>query len=106
MSTGLVAVVPAAAPTTALTNSSNGARPDRMPKGLIANIQYLRAFAALAVVVVHATSRDGLQTSLSFGKFGVDVFFVISGFIMCQITASDSSHFFVKRVIRIVPSYW
>jgi peptidoglycan/LPS O-acetylase OafA/YrhL len=74
--------------------------------GLIANIQALRAFAALMVVFLHLTSNEGLQTGFSFGKFGIDVFFVISGFIISQITAVDSSNFFLKRLIRIVPFYW
>ena len=43
-------------------------------------IQYLRGFAALAVVVFHAAERTGHHFAI--GAAGVDVFFVISGFIM------------------------
>jgi peptidoglycan/LPS O-acetylase OafA/YrhL len=45
-----------------------------------------------------------------FGSFGVDVFFVISGYIMARIldpqSDSSSEFFFRRRVLRIVPPYW
>lgn len=81
-----------------------------MPKLL--SIQYLRAAAALMVVFFHA---DGMAqeyfqfAGLPFGAAGVDIFFVISGFIMWVTTASDRItplSFAVNRVIRIVPLYW
>jgi peptidoglycan/LPS O-acetylase OafA/YrhL len=43
------------------------------------NIQVLRAFAALGVVVIHSGLR--LPYMKGVGAFGVDVFFVISGYI-------------------------
>src|ERR1700730_5914930 len=68
---------------------------------MIFNIQSLRALAALSVAYFH-TDFGGIR----FGSFGVDVFFVISGFIMAQICQTDSSHFFLRRLVRIVPLYW
>jgi len=68
---------------------------------MIFNIQFLRALAALSVAYFH-TDFGGIR----FGSFGVDVFFVISGFIMAQICQTDSSHFFLRRLVRIVPLYW
>ena len=72
------------------------------------NIQVLRAFAAVAVVVFH--TGYVFPFLRPFGSFGVDVFFVISGYIMARILdpASDSSSdfFFRRRVLRIVPPYW
>lgn len=62
-------------------------------------IQALRAFAALAVVMDHIPF-------VSVGGFGVDVFFIISGFIVCYITREDTEHFMLKRIFRIVPLYW
>lgn len=85
-------------------------QPPVMPK--ILSIQYLRAAAALMVVFFHA---DGMAqeyfnfTGLSFGAAGVDIFFVISGFIMWITTASQRItpvSFAVNRIIRIVPLYW
>jgi exopolysaccharide production protein ExoZ len=72
------------------------------------NIQVLRAFAALVVVIFHAGFAFPFMRP--FGSFGVDVFFVISGYIMARILdpSSDSSSdfFFRRRVLRIVPPYW
>jgi exopolysaccharide production protein ExoZ len=70
-------------------------------------IQYLRAFAALGVVVFHATERMG--GNFAIGAAGVDVFFVVSGFIM-WIIARDRplapTAFLLNRFKRIAPSYW
>jgi peptidoglycan/LPS O-acetylase OafA/YrhL len=72
------------------------------------NIQVLRAFAAVAVVVFH--TGFAFPFMRPFGSFGVDVFFVISGYIMARIldpqSSSSSDFFFRRRVIRIVPPYW
>ena len=80
-------------------------------------VQYLRGVAALMVVVHHARGYFGVEAAdwSTFGSRGVDVFFVISGFIMAFVTQryqSDVSRwpqvrdFLVKRVIRVVPLYW
>ena len=72
------------------------------------NVQVLRAFAAGAVVLFH--TGFAFPWLRPFGSFGVDVFFVISGYIMARILdpASDSSSdfFLRRRVLRIVPPYW
>jgi exopolysaccharide production protein ExoZ len=85
----------------------------------IVPIQILRALAAIAVVFSHFNfdlSRTvGIQTALPdlhYGDAGVDLFFVISGFVMVYATepyfarAGGSSTFFIHRLIRIVPIYW
>jgi exopolysaccharide production protein ExoZ len=72
----------------------------------IGAVQGLRAAAALMVVVAHVVP------SFVIGQAGVDIFFVISGFIM--VYASErafgqpgaSSLFISRRLIRIVPLYW
>ncbi|MBS0220300.1 MAG: acyltransferase [Proteobacteria bacterium] len=43
---------------------------------------------------------------IGIGYFGVDVFFIISGFIVCYVATRQPDHFFAKRLIRIVPLYW
>jgi exopolysaccharide production protein ExoZ len=69
-------------------------------RGVFASIQSLRAVAALAVVLFH----EGV---LKTGYGGVDIFFVISGFIMGAVGTGDSvSGFLAKRIVRIAPLYW
>ena len=65
----------------------------------IDSIQILRFLAAFSVMMVHLPL-------FGFGAWGVDIFFVISGFIMMYVTESNERNFLVKRIIRIVPLYW
>ncbi|RYC10016.1 acyltransferase family protein [Ciceribacter ferrooxidans] len=70
-------------------------------------IQYLRAAAAIAVVLFHAAEKLGY--SFAIGAVGVDVFFVVSGFIMWVITERRTptpAGFLRGRIRRIVPVYW
>ncbi len=78
------------------------ARPVRASK--INNIQALRAFAAVLVVTFHTGYI--WPTGFGVGSFGVDVFFVISGYIMARICDTNPSYFLRRRLIRIVPPYW
>jgi len=77
------------------------------------SIQYLRAIAALMVVIVHLYpqwERMGYTGDFATWLFGgVDIFFVISGFIMWQTTqgrGQSPATFYQRRVVRIVPLYW
>lgn len=83
------------------------------PHPTIHSIQYLRAVAALMVVFHHLIIQIGVYEavlhSISVGAAGVDVFFVISGFVIWFVTYNKSigaAEFFTKRVIRVVPIYW
>ncbi len=69
-------------------------------------LQQLRAVAALGVVAFHA-SELGCLPFLP-GAFGVDLFFVLSGFLMAAITDDDArpGAFLAARVRRVVPLYW
>lgn len=93
--------------------------PARQPLGNIKfniiSIQYLRAFAALLVVFHHAryqiTDFEVFYTGgvWLFGQAGVDIFFVISGFIMWVTTSlrpTTPGDFLRNRIVRIVPMYW
>lgn len=86
----------------------------------IVGIQYLRGIAALLVLIVHSDHmlRQEKYFGYSYlgefsngGNLGVDLFFVISGFIMFHITdgfsmATDSNQFLRRRFLRIVPFMW
>ena len=78
----------------------------------LGNIQLLRALAALSVVVTHTLHETGTnEYALNFG-YGVDVFFVISGFIMAHTSLREfgqcgaSLRFFARRLARVAPLYW
>ena len=81
-------------------------------RALLTNLQYVRAAAACLVVLYHARLLTTLGQSLplEFGRAGVDIFFVISGFIIQHVAARDDvgrpGAFMVKRLIRIAPLYW
>ncbi len=84
------------------------------------NVQALRGIAVLAVVFFHLIIIErrygGTQTILpdwvAFGMFGVDLFFVISGFVMVTVTQGKFQNlrqaflFLYHRVSRIYPLYW
>ena len=87
---------------------------------MLINIQFLRFAAALLVVLYHASMHvraTGVDQGAVFaaaeavGFAGVDIFFVISGFIMFHTTtgatgARASLDFFKRRVARIYSGYW
>lgn len=71
------------------------------------SVQYLRALAAFAVAAFH--TLQWARIDFDIGAAGVDVFFVISGFIMWRTTegrAIRPLEFLRRRAIRIVPLYW
>ncbi|HEU0034308.1 MAG TPA: acyltransferase [Kofleriaceae bacterium] len=73
---------------------------------MLYNLHLLRVIAALGVVYFHTTSQAGLGLDWDVGSRGVDVFFVISGFIIAYIGTTKPDHFLLRRVIRVVPFYW
>lgn len=73
---------------------------------MLYNLHLLRVIAALGVVYFHTSSVAGLGLDWDVGSRGVDVFFVISGFIIAYIGTSKPEQFFLRRVIRVVPFYW
>jgi peptidoglycan/LPS O-acetylase OafA/YrhL len=67
------------------------------------DIQILRAIAVLAVVLFH------LQiTGFASGFLGVDVFFVVSGFLMAKLYERNASpaEFYRRRAKRLLPVYF
>jgi len=82
----------------------------------IVEVQYLRAIAVLLVVAGHAYQNEGRFFSdqafgdfMFFGFSGVDVFFVISGFIIHTLYRDHQGFdpgFYLQRLNRIFPMYW
>ena len=78
-------------------------------------IHYLRGIASVAVALFHLTNSwaDSVSASASYGWLGVEVFFVISGFVIpysIQVTykrysASSFASFILRRVVRIEVPY-
>lgn len=71
------------------------------------SIQHLRGLAALSVALFHACQWS--QINFATGQAGVDVFFVISGFVMWTATSGRVGRpldFLRRRAIRVVPLYW
>jgi exopolysaccharide production protein ExoZ len=102
-------------------NIRPGALPIRSPapasntpnsRSELISIQYLRAFAALSVLITHVLQWPLGElnfTLLKTGRLGVEVFFVISGFIMTVIAGDGAfrpERFLSRRALRIVPAYW
>ena len=77
----------------------------------VLSVQYLRAVAALLVVFHHARQFPGFKDAVGtgVGSAGVDMFFVISGFVMA-VTAGRRNYpafrFLARRGLRIIPLYW
>lgn len=84
------------------------------------SIQFLRAVAALLVVYVHSidlqmgfgvSKQQNFFHLQNFGAIGVDLFFVISGFIITYVAnkytgAEQGFQFLAKRFRRINPAYY
>ena len=73
----------------------------------LSSIQILRAAAALSVALFHAAQWSGLD--LAVGAAGVDMFFVISGFVLwaaCEARPTTPGAFLLARAERILPLYW
>jgi len=85
------------------------------------SIQICRAVAALLVVLLHLAvyfanpkyfGLSGIDALFTFGRSGVEFFFVLSGFIITFVHWSDFGNpaklltYAKKRAIRIYPTYW
>lgn len=89
-------------------------------KERLENIQALRGVAALMVLFAHVKEAEGdyggasalLPHSFYMGVTGVDLFFLISGFVMAHVTLSAArgpgaaQRFLFNRAARIYPAYW
>lgn len=93
-------------------------RQDR-PAVRLSGIEALRGLAAVAVVLCHAArhvdkavAAPGLILAFQAGHAGVDLFFVISGFIILYVHGPDIGrparlgHYLRRRCGRVLPLYW
>src|SRR4051812_27315220 len=86
-------------------------------------IDALRGIAAIAVMLFHLDANQLLQTLLTSipvlfatvirqGFLGVQIFFVLSGFVVAHTAATDDvnlryvGRFMLRRSIRLDPTYW
>jgi peptidoglycan/LPS O-acetylase OafA/YrhL len=81
-------------------------QPDHLALKYRPDIDGLRAIAVLAVVIFHA-----FPSSIQGGFIGVDIFFVISGYLISSILFENLEHqtfgfwqFYEKRIVRIFPA--
>ena len=93
-----------------------------VPAERLVGLQYLRAMAALLVVCYHSSQMVGMPKYLGevpwdgfwrMGFIGVDLFFVVSGFVIVWVSVDARWHyrigwrdFFIKRFLRIIPMMW
>jgi exopolysaccharide production protein ExoZ len=100
-----------------LPNAASGNQPNDLARKRkpveILGIQYFRAIAALFVVGYHISKQMYHlygQPTLDTLQSGVDIFFVISGFVMILSTDAGRNtspyDFIAKRIARIAPLYW
>ena len=85
-------------------------------KTRISELDGLRGIAILLVLVFHFTPRTGplffLAHAFQFGWTGVDLFFVLSGYLITGILVDSVGHhayyrnFIVRRCLRIFPLYY
>ncbi|MCL6503887.1 MAG: acyltransferase [Pirellulales bacterium] len=86
-----------------------------MPTRLI-ELDGLRGLAAVAVVLFHYTTRyehlfghaTPLAASLAWGFYGVDLFFMLSGFVISLVLARRpaAGDFVAARFARLYPAFW
>ncbi|WP_202638857.1 acyltransferase family protein [Bailinhaonella thermotolerans] len=89
-----------------------GARPR------LRELDLLRFVAALAVLAFHYPGKQAWGTPNPFpeavheitrhGKYGVDLFFVISGFVILMSVwgRNSAGDFAASRIVRLMPAYW
>ncbi|HSY21368.1 MAG TPA: acyltransferase [Polyangiaceae bacterium] len=103
-------------------HSTSEAARDRLPAGKMPGLDSLRGAAIAGVVLYHGiggatppatvTGWKAVVASASLeGAWGVQLFFVLSGFLITGILLDTKSHthyywnFYIRRALRIVPAY-
>lgn len=96
-----------------MSGSGSGEGTPGAERAIFYNVQALRALAAFLAIFVHTDkllAPAGIAYDwLQFGNSGVDLFFVISGFVMVHTSLhrpQSPAAFMQNRIIRVVPLYW
>src|SRR6185312_3999042 len=73
----------------------------------LVGLDLIRFSAAFMVMAFHLTGKTPLAATAAWGWVGVEVFFVLSGFVIAY-TAADatSGRFLRNRIVRLMPSVW
>ncbi|MES4901148.1 MULTISPECIES: acyltransferase [unclassified Streptomyces] len=104
-------------------SAPEGSRPSRGAPVRLRALDGLRLLAALMVAAYHYGGRGGeisqawgsspreqfptASTYFAYGCLGVQIFFVISGFVICMSGwGRPLRSFFASRVSRLYPAYW
>jgi peptidoglycan/LPS O-acetylase OafA/YrhL len=121
--TEAVVSAPAARPVAGTTSAPAHAPREKGARGRLRALDGLRLVAALMVAAYHYGGRDGavaeawggsprlqfptLHGLFAYGCLGVQVFFVISGFVICMSGWGRSvTAFAASRAARLLPAYW
>ncbi len=76
------------------------------PRQLI-GLDLIRFGAAFAVMLFHLCTGTALAPYTRWGWVGVEVFFVLSGFVIAYTAAASSAGRFLRnRVVRLMPAVW
>jgi len=93
--------------------ATTGAQETTIDGNRLLEVDVLRGLAALAVVVFHYSGHsqryfDGFPFYFEAGKYGVQVFFVLSGFFIFLTVerCHSAKEFLVLRFSRLYPAYW
>ena len=99
---------------------NEGIGPDWLASGRVAGLDGLRALSIALVLFCHGAKTAGsplplaLQERYYYGTLGVDIFFVISGFLITLLLLREESRngtvslrgFYTRRAFRILPAYF
>lgn len=91
----------------------------KFPRRRVEIVDYYRLFAALSVVAFHylynginngkvdSIEHEPIAEIARWGYLGVDLFFVISGYvIIASVDGKDARRFAVGRALRLYPAFW
>ena len=99
---------------------NEGIGPDWLASGRVPGLDGLRALSIALVLFCHGAKTAGsplplaLRERYSYGTLGVDIFFVISGFLITLLLLREESRngtvslrgFYTRRAFRILPAYF